>query len=64
MECTSIEHQVQLMSQIKLTRSAHGEHMMCTRVYTLVQTSLYVGMYFLTFVVTQFNSFIGYLAAL
>ena len=30
------------MSQIKLTRSAHGEHMMCTRVYTLVQTSLYV----------------------
>ena len=29
------------MSQIKLTRSAHGEHMMCTRVYTLVQTSLY-----------------------
>ena len=30
------------MSQIKLTRSAHGEHMMCTRVYTLVQTSLYL----------------------
>ena len=29
------------MSQIKLTQSAHGEHMMCTRVYTLVQTSLY-----------------------
>ena len=30
------------MSQIKLTRNAHGEHMMCTRVYTLVQTSLYI----------------------
>ena len=29
------------MAQIKLTHSAHGEHMMCTRVYTLVQTSLY-----------------------
>ena len=30
------------MAQIKLMHSAHGEHMMCTRVYTLVQTSLYV----------------------
>ena len=30
------------MSQIKLARSANGEHMMCTRVYTLVQTSLYM----------------------
>ena len=29
------------MAQIKLTCSAHGEHMMCIRVYTLVQTSLY-----------------------
>ena len=34
------------MAQIKLTHSAHGEHMMCTRVYTLVQTSLYLSGYF------------------
>ena len=41
------------MAQIKLTHSAHGEHMMCTRVYILVQTSLYIQ------IIQQFSEPIG-----